>query len=150
MYTCRPTQQHYLNTEANSLCSSHTQAHCLAVKQSYSNIRLVRDSNPRSVAPEESKQITISPPKEINLINSVWCTRTKLEFISYSIPTDHLPCVTLTNFSRHGTYFYMPIPYSFALTIKYYIPSHGKWSMFYILHWRIEWMINYLTPSPEN
>ena len=41
--------------------------------------------------------------------------------------------------------FHIPIPYLFALKIKWYTTSHGKWSMFYILPWQFEWMNEWMT-----
>ena len=47
--------------------------------------------------------------------------------------------VIWSSFPKYGI-LCMPIPYTFALTIKRYTLSQGKYCMFYILPWESEWM----------
>jgi hypothetical protein len=48
--------------------------------------------------------------------------------------------VTWSIFAKIWYLLYMPIPYPFALKMKFHTPSQGKWFMYYNLPQQFEWM----------
>jgi hypothetical protein len=64
-------------------------------------------------------------------------------FKNYSI----IVCVTWSIYQTWYLFLYIHFPSSFALEIKYYAQSQGKWSMFYIPSWQFIWMNEYVLDS---